>query len=154
MNLPAAPPTPSPSTDPPASDPDIDAYRLFKKGQLKFLSGKHEEAEDLVEQAVIAEPNESEYLALLAWIQAHILGPPSDLEDEGTTDHYDKQIRMLDDACALDETYAKALFYRAELLKQSGFHERAIADYQRVTELDPHNEEAAREVMIHHSRQQ
>lgn len=124
----------------------LDPYRLFKKAKLKLMTGKLDEAEDLVQQAVDSAPDEPEFRATLAWIQAEILGPPGDLAENETSDHYDAQIALLDEACAQDESYAKALFYRAELLRRSGHRERALADYTRVMELDPHSDEAAAQV--------
>ncbi len=120
----------------------VDPYRLFKKAQLKLMTGKLDEAEDLVQQAVDAAPAEPEYRATLAWIQAEILGPPIDLQAGEESDHYAAQISLLDEACAQDSNYAKAFFYRAELLRRSGKDERALDDYERVAKLDPHNEEA------------
>ncbi len=133
----AAKTAPSKATKP------IDPYRLFKRAQLKLMSGKLDEAEDLVQQAVDAAPSEPEYRATLAWIQAEILGPPEDLAEGETSEHYGAQIALLDEACASDASFAKAFFYRAELLRRTGQLERALADYERVVALDPHNEEAA-----------
>ncbi len=134
------------STPAPEPDAPIDPYRFFKKAQIKLMTGKLNEAEDLVQQAVDAAPDEPEYIAMLAWIQADILGPPEALAEGQSSDHYSAQVALIDRALSHDEKYAKALFYRAELLRMSGHLERALDDYKRVAELDPHNEDAAQRV--------
>ena len=87
---------------------------------------------------------------MLAWIQAHVVGAPPD--DHSRKAHYKRQIALLNEVIASDKNFAKALYYRGELLKRSGDEDRAYKDFRKVMSLDPRNIDAAREVRLYEVR--
>jgi tetratricopeptide (TPR) repeat protein len=147
-----APRTPAPRTPPPRTPPPEPARdgaspaQLARRAQLMLVKGAFERAEALAREAFEAEPELAERRALYAWCQAQVLGDPPPSDQGFPSSHYVKQIQMLDDVIEEDPDYARAIFFRAQLLKRSGHTERALVDYQRVVELDPRNAEAAEEV--------
>src|SRR5690606_21981626 len=126
----------------------VDSAMLFQKGEVFFKKGDYAQAEFHVRQAVDADPDQPEYRALLAWVQAHRLGPPP----AGSSDHYRKQIQLLDDLIAKEPEYERALFYRGTLLMRSGKTDAAIADFRALMRLNPRNIDAAREVRLYEQR--
>lgn len=131
----------------------VDSALLFQKGEVLFKKGSYHQAEDLVRQAAEADPDQPEYRALLAWIQAHRLGPPEALADGETTQRYDRQIEILDEVLEKEPEYERARFYRGTLLKRSGHVEQAYKDFRMVMQLNPRNIDAAREVRLYKMRQ-
>ena len=131
----------------------VDSALLFQKGEVLFKKGSYHQAEDLVRKAAEADPDQPEYRALLAWIQAHQIGPPNQLEDGDTTDRYDRQIEILDEVLEREPEYERARFYRGTLLKRSGHVEQAYKDFRMVMQLNPRNIDAAREVRLYKMRQ-
>lgn len=130
----------------------VDSALLFQKGEVLFKKGQLGAAETLVQKAANQDPNQPEYQALLAWIQSERLGLPPAREEDKKTSHYRAQIGMLDSVLASEPEFARALFYRACLLKRSGYADMAIRDFKRCAELDPRNLDAVREVRIHQRR--
>lgn len=128
----------------------MDAGLVFQKGEVMFKKGEYVEAEALVHQAMQADPENLEYRAMLAWIQAHVVGAPPD--DHSRKTHYKRQIGLLNEVIASDKNFAKALYYRGELLKRSGDEDRAYKDFRKVMSLDPRNIDAAREVRLYEVR--
>lgn len=128
----------------------MDAGLVFQKGEVMFKKGEYDEAEALVHQAMQADPENLEYRAMLAWIQAHVVGTPPDEHSRKT--HYKRQIALLNEVIASDKNFAKALYYRGELLKRSGDEDRAYKDFRKVMSLDPRNIDAAREVRLYEVR--
>ena len=64
----------------------MDAGLVFQKGEVMFKKGEYAQAEALVHQAMQADPENLEYRAMLAWIQAHVVGAPPD--DHSRKAHY------------------------------------------------------------------
>jgi DnaJ-domain-containing protein 1 len=127
----------------------VDAGLLFQKGEIMLKKGDYMQAEHLVQQAATADPDQPEYQALLAWIQAHRLGAPADDKRSG---HYRAQIAMLNKVIERDNDYAQAIYYRGELYKRQGDTDAAIKDFRKVMSLDPKNIDAQREVRVHDMR--
>jgi tetratricopeptide (TPR) repeat protein len=128
----------------------MDAGLLFQKGEVMFKKGEYDQAESLVHDAMQTDPENLEYRAMLAWIQAHRIGAPPD--EHSRKDHYKRQIALLDEVIASDKNFAKALYYRGELLKRSGDEEKSYRDFRKVVQLDPRNIDAAREVRLYELR--
>jgi len=131
----------------------VDSAMLFQKAEVMFKKGNVATAESLIKQAVEADPDQPEYRALYAWIQAARVGTPAQLADGERTNHYRKQIQMLDEVIKSEPAFERALFYRAELLKRSGFTEKAMRDYRKAAKINPRNIDAARMVRLHERRQ-
>lgn len=129
----------------------IDSALLFQKGEVMFRKGSYKQSEEMVKRAVDADPDQPEYRALLAWIQAHCLGQPPEGADD-RRHFYRDQIKMLDVVIKQEADYERALFYRGQLLKRSGFEEAALKDFRKVVQLNPRNIDAAREVRLSQMR--
>jgi curved DNA-binding protein CbpA len=127
----------------------IDSALVFQKGEVFFRKGNLPQAEHLVQQAVDADPEQPEYVALLAWIQAQRKGTPKPAEKKK---FLKDQIAMLDAVIKQEPEYERALYYRAELLKRSGNNEAAIKDFKKVARLNPRNIDAVREVRLYDMR--
>lgn len=130
----------------------VDSVMLFEKASVLVKRGSLAQAEVLLQRCVEADPQQPEYRAVYAWVQAMRLGDPPALAPGQTVDIYRSQIQELDAALAESPDFEKALFYRAELLKRSGLIDKAIRDYKRVVALNPRNIDAAREVRIYEMR--
>ncbi|MEM6789510.1 MAG: DnaJ domain-containing protein [Myxococcota bacterium] len=130
----------------------VDSALLFQKGEVLFKKGAYPQAEELVQQAADADPDQPEYQTLLAWIQAYRSGPPEKLREGQTTDRYDRQIEILDEVLEREPEYERARFYRGTLLKRAGHVEQAYKDFRMVMQLNPRNIDAAREVRLHKMR--
>jgi curved DNA-binding protein CbpA len=129
----------------------IDSALLFQKGEVVFRKGSYEQAAEMVRKAADADPDQPEYRALLAWIEAHCLGQPPEGADD-RRHFYRDQIKMLDVVIKQEPEYERALFYRGSLLKRSGFAEAALKDFRKVVQLNPRNIDAAREVRLNQLR--
>lgn len=129
----------------------VDSAQAFQKAEILVKRGALGEAEGLLEQCVEKDPEQVAYGVLLAWVQARRLGPPPH-DSEPKTNHFRDQLIVLDQAIVAEPRNERALFYRAEILKQCGETERAIRDYRRAADLNPRNIEAKREVRIHDMR--
>ncbi|MBI4702729.1 MAG: DnaJ domain-containing protein, partial [Deltaproteobacteria bacterium] len=123
----------------------VDSALEFQKAEILFKRGDVEKAEVLVRRAVEADPDQPEYHTFLAWIEAEKLGLPQPGQEMR---HYQKQLRALDKVIEKEPKYERALFYRAQLLKRRGEHEKAIEDFHKATALNPRNIDAAREVRL------
>ncbi|MCC6521106.1 MAG: DnaJ domain-containing protein [Polyangiaceae bacterium] len=133
----------------------VDSALEFQKAEVLFKRGQVGMAEALVEQAVAADPDQPEYLTLLAWIQAQRIGQPAPTaSDADRAAHYAPQLQMLDKVLDKEPRYERALYYRGQLLKQSGQLERAVRDFRAAVALNPRNIDAAREVRLHDMRKE
>jgi curved DNA-binding protein CbpA len=130
----------------------VDSAVAFQKAEILFRRGKLDEAEHLLRRAAATDPGQPEYQALLAWVQAQRKGTPPELKEGAKSNFYRDEIRLLNDVVDREPNFERALFYRAELLKRSGFGDRAQRDYRRVVRLNPRNIDAAREVRLHDLR--
>src|SRR5690606_36057223 len=100
------------------------------------------------------DPDQPEYLTLLAWVEAENKGPPAGLAEGQRSDHYRDQIRRLDEVIEREPSYERAIFYRGMLLKQSGHIDRSIRDFRQAAKLNPRNIDAKREVRLFDMRKQ
>jgi tetratricopeptide (TPR) repeat protein len=127
------------------------AAKLFEEAERLVRTGKHQQAERVLQQAVADEEHPS-YLALLGWCQAEslVMGPTPVGQ---VNRHYDPALRLLQKALRADPDDARARYYFAQVLQRSGRLDAAAKQYKIVTKLQPHNIGAAREVRIYEMRQ-
>lgn len=130
----------------------VGAALEFQKGEILLKNNDIAGAEQLIQRAFDADPEQPEYGAALAWIQALKRPPPPPLPEGAVSNHYDDLIQILDQIVAKAPRYEKAIFYRGTLLKRSGRLDKAILDFRLVTELNPKNVDAMREVRLHEMR--
>jgi tetratricopeptide (TPR) repeat protein len=127
------------------------AAKLFDEAERLVRTGKHRQAERVLERAVADDENPS-YLALLGWCQAEAMGlPPAPVGQVNR--QYDGPLRLLQKALRSDPDDARARYYFAQVLQRSGRHDAALVQFKIVTKLQPHNIGAAREVRIAEMRQ-
>jgi curved DNA-binding protein CbpA len=130
----------------------VDAALEFQKAEILLKKRDLAGAEALARRAAEADPDQPEYKALLAWIQAQRRGDPPAIPAGGTSTHYDDLIEALDAVLAKEPEYERALFYRGMLLKRSGHADKAIQDFKLAATLNPKNLDAVREVRLHDMR--
>lgn len=130
----------------------VDAALEFQKAEVLLKKNDLPGAELRVRRALAADPEQPEYLTLLAWIQAQRRGEPPALADGAASAHYDDLIQALDAVLSKEARYERALFYRGMLLKRSGRSDKAIRDFRLAAEINPKNLDAVREVRVHEMR--
>lgn len=121
--------------------------QAFASAKIQLAHGAIEDALALIEQACRAEPGHPRYHALHAWVRAQqrVL-EPGPLADE--------ILMTLTWAARERRTDLEIRLYRARVLQRLGRHEEALRDFSVVANMDPTNQEAAREVRLHRARQE
>ncbi len=117
----------------------------FQKADICLKKNDTAQAEALARRAHQLDPQQADYLALLAWLESM---RPEAQAPEAT----DKKIDMLNRAIALNPRCARAHFYRGMLHKRIGKDARAFEDFKSVIKLDPKNIDAQREVRLFEMR--
>jgi tetratricopeptide (TPR) repeat protein len=123
----------------------IDAATNFQKAEVCLRRGDHAQAEALCKLALDADATQPDYLAMMAWLLAL---KPENQSQESTL----KSIAMLSQAIKLNARCEMAYFWRGMLLRRLGKADAAVRDFKEVTELNPRNIDAAREVRLHRIR--
>jgi tetratricopeptide (TPR) repeat protein len=140
-----------------AGEDDADAIALrlmsaandFEKAQLAYRRGALAQAESLLRSAMTADPDEPQYLTLLAEVCAERRGLPGAGAAVGW---YAREIALVDRALLLEPNGVRALYLRGRLHKLSGDLTSALADFERVRRLDPRHLDAAREIRLMQAR--
>ncbi len=123
----------------------VEAATNFQKAEVCLRRHDLAQAEVLCRKAVEADPTQSDYLAMLAWLTA--------LKAENQTPERTREsIQMLDRAIELNGRCEKAHFWRGMLHKRLGKSDTAFRDFKAAVELNPRNIDAAREVRLHRMR--
>jgi tetratricopeptide (TPR) repeat protein len=116
----------------------LQGMRDFRQAEIALQRGDLEGAARLAESAAQADPEQVDYVALLAWARA-MGGAPN-----ATADGIDALTRLLGSA----PKHERALLYRGLLLKRAGRDKDALRDFTRVLELNPKSSQAASEVRM------
>ncbi|MFO0679869.1 MAG: DnaJ domain-containing protein [Polyangiaceae bacterium] len=124
----------------------IDAATTFQKAEISFRRGDMAMAADFCKQAFEGDPTQSDYVALLAWIESM---DPKNQGDAATRE----RIAMLDRALSINARSDRAHYYRGMLYKKLGENKLALVDMKKAIELNPRNLEAPREIRLLESRQ-
>jgi tetratricopeptide (TPR) repeat protein len=117
----------------------------FQKAEICLRKNDLVQAEALARHAVELDPNQADYIALVAWLEAL---KPSAQSPEATQGYIDD----LDRALKMNERCERAYFYRAMLYKRSNRNGLAFKDFQKVAELSPKNIDAQRELRLYEMR--
>lgn len=122
----------------------LEAQMEFQKAEI--LLKKHDLAGALAyaQRARTKDPEQSDYVALLAWLRATSGAP--------TADQLTTSVAELDGVLKDEPNHQKALFYRGSILKRLGNEDRAVKDFKKLLELDPKHLDATREVRLHEMR--
>jgi curved DNA-binding protein CbpA len=126
----------------------VDAAFEFQKAEVLLKKNDLVGAEVLVKRALLADPDQPEYLVMAAWLQALRRPDPPALAEGQTTTFYDDLIKTLDAVIGKNPSFERAIFYRGMLLKRAGRHDKAIRDFSRVASINPKNLDAVREVRV------
>ncbi|WP_437962913.1 DnaJ domain-containing protein (plasmid) [Sorangium sp. So ce119] len=143
---------PSPAEDEEKIARVVDAALEFQKAEVLLKKNDLVGAEIRARRALNEDPEQPEYMTLLAWIQAQRRGEPPALAEGATSAHYDDLIQTLDAVLQKEPRYERALFYRGMLLKRSGRVDKAIRDFRLAAEINPRNLDAIREVRVQEMR--
>ncbi len=130
----------------------VDAALELQKAEALLKKNDLLGAEALARRAFEADPEQPEHITLLVWIQALRRPNPPALREGAITTYYDDLIKILDIVLSKEPRFERALFYRGTLLKRAGRHDKALADFRLVAEINPRNIDAAREVRLHEMR--
>jgi curved DNA-binding protein CbpA len=125
----------------------VEAATNFQKAEVCLKRNDTAQAEALCRKAHEADPEQPDYLAMLAWLEA--LKP-----DKQSPEATRASIAMLDKAIGLSEKCERAFFYRGLLQKRLGNHPLAARDFRMAAELNPRNIDAVREVRLYEMRKE
>ena len=117
----------------------IRAATSFQKAEVLFKKRMFAAAELEAKRAQENDPEQPDYLALLAWIQAN--KPNSEAQLPQILDR-------LNEALKRGPESEKNHFYRAQVLSRLGRNREALADYRFVVSKNPHHIDALRELRI------
>ena len=117
------------------------AATAFQKAQILLKARNFAGAEAEAKSALAQDPDQPDYLALVAWIAAQ--KPEADVA---------RAIAELDRALLKRPNDATARWYRGQLRKRAGQEGLAIQDFRAVVELDPRHVDAQREIRLYEMR--
>ena len=119
----------------------VNATVEFQKAEICLKKNDLPRAEELARRALAMDPDQADYIALLAWVLAQ---RPDAQSPEATQ----ARIADLDSAIKLNERCERAYFYRAMLYKRHNRINLAFADFKKVADLNPKNIDAQRELRL------
>jgi tetratricopeptide (TPR) repeat protein len=117
----------------------------FQKAEVLLKKGNLKEAEVEARAATEGDPDQPEYKALLAWVTGQ-------LPERVQSGKYADLIAMLNEVIEKQPANERARMYRGQLLKRAGKDARAMKDFLWITENNPKNLDAAREVRLFRMR--
>lgn len=121
----------------------LEATTNFSKAEFYLKKNNMAEAEVMCRKAYDADPEQADYLALLAWLEAQ------KVQDKDQTR---QRIAMLDKAIKMNANCERAYFYRGMLHKRMDNTIAAVKDFKQASELNPRNLDALREVRLYAMR--
>jgi hypothetical protein len=124
----------------------LEAATEFQKADILLKRNSNDpQAFDIVKRCVELDPEQAEYVATLAWLEAH---KPEWLSKEKTLE----KCLVLERCVAKNPNCERAFFYRGMLYKRAGEIAKALKDFKRAADLNPRNLDAIREVRLHNMR--
>lgn len=120
------------------------AASAFQKAEVLAKREDWVAALKVAEQAYQGDPNQAEYGALYAWIAARASDSPN----------YPELLQILNRAVKMQRNNVRVRLYRAAVFKLAGQAQEAMRDYRVVSDLDPTNVEAQRELRLHRMRKE
>jgi len=117
----------------------LEAEQLFQKALMLHKRGDYPKSLDLIDRARELNPNQGEYLAVWANIQACRRSADAQVED---------LIAALRRAEEMAPRSERVQLYLGQLLKRAGNVSEARMRFQRVVESNPRNIEASRELRL------
>jgi len=124
----------------------LEAATEFQKAEFLLRRNmKDPEAYEIVKKCVSLDPEQADYTATLAWLDAQ---KPEWMSREKTLE----KIAVLDRCIQKNENCERAYFYRGMLYKRIDEPNKALKDFKKAAELNPRNLDAMREVRLHNIR--
>lgn len=124
----------------------VEAATEFQKAEF-FLKRNlaDPKAYAIVKRCAELDPDQADYIALLAWLDAQ---KPGQSGRDATLRH----VASLDRAIQMNEGCERAYFYRGMLYKRLDEPAKAVRDFKKSAELNPRNLDAVREIRIFNMR--
>lgn len=123
----------------------VSAAVEFQKAEICLKKNDLAQAEALAARAVRMDPNQADYHALLAWLEA--LKPEAQSAEATQV-----RIEALEEALKMNPRCERAYLYRAMLYKRQHRDAVAYKDFKKVVELNPKNIDAQREIRLYEMR--
>jgi tetratricopeptide (TPR) repeat protein len=124
----------------------LEAATEFQKAEFLLKRNQNDpQAYEIVKRCVALDPDQADYMATLAWLDAQ---KPEWLSREKTLE----KIAVLDRCIKKNDNCERAYFYRGMLYKRIDEPNKALKDFKKVAELNPRNLDAMREVRLHNIR--
>jgi curved DNA-binding protein CbpA len=117
----------------------IQAATSFQKAEVLFKKRMLPAAEIEAMRAHENDPEQADYIALLAWI--HASQPNSDPQLPQILDKLNEAVRMSPER-------EKIRFYRGQVLSRLGRHREALSDYRFVVSKNPYHIDSLREIRL------
>lgn len=117
----------------------------LRKAEAMLKKNDAGAAERHLRRAVQLAPSNVECQVLLVWLQA---------KPDSSVERLRELVGDLDRLIARDAASKRAYYFRGMLQKRLDLTKKAMADFARAVELDPHNVDAARELRIYKMRQE
>jgi tetratricopeptide (TPR) repeat protein len=113
----------------------LEAMQSFRLAEGALQKNDTVAAEEHARKAVAGDPNQPDYVTLLAWIRS-LVNTPKALEDA---------IRTMSKVLIEDPSNERALFYRGKLLIRTNRLPEALHDFNELLSANPHHREAQNE---------
>ena len=123
----------------------LKAMNEFQKAEVFFRKKDLVNAELHARSAVELDNTQSDYIALLAWIEAT-------RHDGNDTELLKRLLADIEKALSLNADSERALFYRGILHKRLGNEKAALRDFRNITDRNPKHVDAQREIRIYTMR--
>lgn len=116
----------------------LKATAAYQRAEVFLKRGNLSAAEGEARAALTDDPDQPEYIALVAWLDAQ--KPDANVE---------ACIKQLDRAIQIQSNSVRARWYRGQLYKRVGKMNRAVTDFKAVVEKDPRHTDALREIRLY-----
>lgn len=113
----------------------LEAMQSFRLAEGALQRNDTVAAEEHARKAVAGDPNQPDYVTLLAWIRS-LVNTPKALEEA---------IRTMSKVLIEDPSNERALFYRGKLLIRTNRLPEALHDFNELLSANPHHREAQNE---------
>ncbi len=118
----------------------LDSAMEFQKAEVLLRKRDFAQAMSILRSALNKSPNESDYLAMYAWL-LNLMNPTEPAPFEEMT-------RSLDRALTGNPRNERAHYYKGVILKRMRRDSEALRHFNKALEINPRNVDAAREVRI------
>jgi hypothetical protein len=124
----------------------LEAATEFQKAEFLLKRNMGDpQAYDIVKRCVSLDPEQADYMATLAYLDAQ---KPEWQSREKTLE----KTFLLDRCIQRNQNCERAYFYRGLLFKRIDESNKALKDFKKAAELNPRNLDAMREVRLHNMR--